>query len=463
MRKSDLIFNVTRLPVDFVMLLVAGLVTYYFRTEILSAFRPVFFEFNLPLLRYFSLIVFVSFLFLGIFAISGLYSMRSRLGVGEEFLKILIASSAAILSVIIYIFLRQELFDSRFLVLGGWFFAIVFVFIGRLVVRQLQLLAISKYDFGIHRIILVGGGEAAGRLAEEIKKDPSSGYKIVSHLVNPALDDFESAINKTGADEIILADENLSPKQVSDIIDLCHEKHIIFKFLPAISHIFSSNFETEIFQGFSIIELKRTKLDGWGKVVKRVVDIFGSTIGLVLLSPVFGLAAFAIKWETEGSVFVRLKRVSGNREFDLLKFRSMINNAHELNLYLRSLGNDRPDAGPLWKMKDDPRITKTGKFLRKTRVDELPQLWNVLRGEMSLVGPRPHQPNEIARYERHHKKVLAIKAGVTGLAQISGSSDISFEREVVLDSFYIDNWSFWLDVKIILKTVVKMVRDKSAV
>jgi lipopolysaccharide/colanic/teichoic acid biosynthesis glycosyltransferase len=141
----------------------------------------------------------------------------------------------------------------------------------------------------------------------------------------------------------------------------------------------------------------------------------------------------------------------------------MIDKAHEYNLYLRSVQNDRQESGPLWKLKDDPRVTKVGRFLRRTRIDELPQFWNVLKGEISLVGPRPHQQNEIDKYESHHKKVLAIKAGATGLAQVSGSSDISFEDEVALDSFYINNWSLWLDIKIILQTTLKIFFDKSAV
>lgn len=461
MRKSDLFFNVLRLPVDFIMLFGAGLATYFLRTGILSSFRPVLFEFNLPLLRYVYLVIFVSFIFLGSFALSGLYSMRSRLSIGEEFTKILVASSSGIMMVIIYIFLRQELFDSRFLVLGGWFLAVVFVFAGRLAVRRFQSVAVSKYNFGIHKLVLIGGSEVAGRIAREIARDPSSGYRLVSHMKRPILDEVESTVNKFEADEVILADADFSPEQISAIIDLCHDKYIVFKFVPAISHIFSSNFETDIFKGFSLVELKRTQLDGWGKIIKRLVDIFASLTGLVLIAPIFGIIAFAIKWETEGPVFVRLKRISGGKVFDLLKFRSMVDNAEDLKQYLAAF-NERTD-GPLFKIRDDPRITKTGRLIRKLRIDELPQFWNILAGDISLVGPRPHQPDEIQNYLRHHKKVLAIKAGATGLAQVSGSSDLDFEKEVALDSFYIDNWSFWLDMKIILKTALKMFFDRSAV
>jgi len=463
MKKSDLFFNVLRLPVDFLMLISAGLVTYFFRTEILSVFRPVLFDFNLPITRYVYLVVLVSALFICVYAMSGLYSMKVRMKVGEEFSKILIASSAGILLVIIYIFLRQELFDSRFLILGGWFFAILFTLLGRLIIRYVQRTLVSKYNFGIQRVMIIGDDEGALRIKQDIENDPASGYRVVKALSGPDALEIKSALDNYGVNEIILTHQNYSEDKIIELLDLCNDNHVTFKFVPNITQLMASNFSIDIFKGLPFIEIKRTSLEGWGRVTKRLVDVFGSLIGLIVLSPVFGLVAFAIKWETEGPVFVKLRRVSKNREFDLLKFRSMIDNAHELNPYLRLVANDRVDAGPLWKMKDDPRITRVGRLIRKTRIDELPQFYNILMGEISLIGPRPHQPDEIARYEKHHKKVLAIKAGATGLAQVSGSSDISFEREVALDSFYIDNWSLWLDTKIVLKTAIKMFFDKSAV
>jgi len=196
-------------------------------------------------------------------------------------------------------------------------------------------------------------------------------------------------------------------------------------------------------------------------VIKRTADVLGSILALVIFSPILLVIAFAIKWETDGPVLVRLRRVSQNKEFYLLKFRSMVKNAEELKPFLKEW-NERND-GPLFKIKNDPRVTVVGKFIRRYRLDELPQFVNVLKGDISLVGPRPHQPDEIAKYEKHHKKVLSIKAGVTGLAQVSGSSDLPFEEEVSLDSFYIENWSLIQDIKILLKTGVKMLLDRSAV
>ena len=443
------------------MLLAAGAATYIFRTEILTTFRPVLFEFNLPLVKYLYLVIVVSVLFVLSYAISGLYSMRVRMSVMEEFSKVLVASLAAVMLIIRYIFLRQELFNSRFLVLGGWFFAVLFVFLGRLLVRYLQMFFVSKRDFGVHKIMIVGNSQASKGIIEEITRNPSSGYRIVKHLLNPEIEDIRSSVGNPGVDEVILANYDYPADKIVELIDFCNENHLVFKFVPNLSQTMTANYEVDVINGMPLIELKRTALDGWGKVIKRVLDVFAGALGLAVLSPFIGVIAFAIKWETEGPVFARLKRVSKNKEFNLLKFRGMIKNAEELKPYL-VVFNERQD-GPLFKIKNDPRVTGVGRFIRKYRLDEIPQFWNILKGDMSLVGPRPHQPDEISKYEKRHKRVLAIKAGATGLAQVSGSSDLPFDQEVAVDTFYIENWSLWMDLKIVLKTLLKVFTDRSAV
>ena len=461
MKKADIFFNALRLPLDFLMLLVAGITTYLFRTELLSFFRPVYFEFNLPLLHYSYLVVFVSLLFLGAYAIMGLYSMKNRMGKAEELFKIVIGSSAGVMMIIIYIFLRQELFNSRFLILGGWFFSILFVCIGRFLIRKMQTFFVSKYDFGIHKTVLIGNAPVALQILDQINQNRSYGYRVVKHLMNPEMGEIQNYVGSLGVDEVILADPDYPVSRVIELIEFCHENSVIFKFVPNLYNTLTTNFDVDSLNGLPLIELKRTVLDGWGRVIKRIVDIIFSSLALIILSPIMAVVAFAVKWDTEGSVFLRQKRMSKNREFMLYKFRSMVQNAEELLPYLQSL-NERGD-GPLFKIKKDPRVTRVGRFIRRYRIDELAQFINIFKGDMSLVGPRPHLPNEISKFEKHHKKVLAIKAGATGLAQVSGSSDLPFEQEVVLDSFYIDNWSLYLDIKIILKTALKIFTDRSAV
>lgn len=443
------------------MVVLAGWTTYLSRTKILNTFRPVLFEFNLPLEKYFLLVLFAAAFFVAMFALSGLYKLKTTTSGIEEFFKISIASSAGIMLLIVYIFLRQELFDSRFLILGGWILTIIFVTVGRLLIRRLRQTLVAKYSFGVHKVMVIGDDEVSIRIANEIRRDPFAGYRIVKHLVNPEVEEVKWAIGNPGIDEVILANPNYPAEKVWQIVDFCNEHHLTFKFVPNIYQTLTANFSVDVLAGVPLIEWQRTNLDGWGRVIKRIGDVVGSLLALTILWPLFLGIALAVKWETAGPVLVRLKRVSQNKEFYLLKFRSMIKNAEALKFLLAPL-NERND-GPLFKIKNDPRLTKVGKWIRRYRLDELPQFFNILRGEMSLVGPRPHQPDEITRYAKHHKKVLAIKAGATGLAQISGSSDLSFEKEVTLDSFYLENWSLAQDVRIILKTIVKMFRDRSAV
>ena len=460
MKKSELIFSVLLLPVDFTMLMAAGIATYFLRTRILSSFRPVLFEFNLPFEKYLILIVTMSAVFMISYAVSGLYQLSSTRRTLEEFSKVVIASSAGIMAIIVYIFLRQELFDSRFLVLGAWFFAIVFVSSGRLLMRYIQRYLVSRRDFGIHKVMIIGEDQTTQKVVQHIRDNPAFGYRIVKHLSNPEVAEVKSAIGNPGIDEVLLANPNYPADKVIEIVEFCHENHLTFRFVPNIYQTLTANFAFDTLAGVPLVELKRTALDGWGGITKRIIDTLGSLLGLVVLAPVFGIIAFAVKWETEGPVFVHLDRVSGSKHFKLHKFRSMIKYAEKYKAYLAAF-NERADS-PLFKIKNDPRITGVGRFIRKFRIDELPQLRNVLAGDISLVGPRPHQPDEIERYAKHHRRVLAIKAGVTGLAQISGSSDLPFEEEVALDTFYIENWSFWQDIRILILTVLKLLRDKSA-
>lgn len=460
MKKAELVFNVLRLPADFLMLILAGIATYFFRTEILSAFRPVLFEFNLPLLKYLYLIFFVSIIFVSSYAVSGLYSLKIKRGFLDELLKIIIASSAGLMVIIIYIFLRQELFDSRFLVLGGWFFAIVFVWLGRIAVSLLQRIYVSKFNFGVHNIVVIGNDDLAIKVINQINENPSFGYRLFTHMAVPDISKIKDFTANGLVDEIMLTTPNYPEENILELVDFCHENHIIFKYVPNIYKTLTTNFDIDFIDGLPLIELKRTRLDGWGKVAKRTFDMLISILGLVVLTPFYILVALAVKIDSSGPVLVKLKRVSKNKEFNLIKFRSMVENAEALKASL-ILFNERKD-GPLFKIKNDPRVTSTGKFIRKHRIDELPQLWNVLVGDISLVGPRPHQPDEISLYKKHHKKVLAIKAGATGFAQTSGSSDLPFEQEVALDTFYVENWTLWMDFKIIAKTLLKIFTDKSA-
>ena len=185
-------------------------------------------------------------------------------------------------------------------------------------------------------------------------------------------------------------------------------------------------------------------------MIKRLIDIIGASVGLLATTPFWPLIVLAIKIESRGPGIVRIERVSAGKTFKVYKFRSMISGAHELKNGLGHL-NERGD-GPFFKIKNDPRITNIGKIIRKFHIDEIPQLINVLKGEMSLVGPRPHEPNEVIHYPIEYSHLILAKAGLTGLSQVNGASSLPFLKELELDSYYIKNQSLLLDSKILAKT-----------
>jgi lipopolysaccharide/colanic/teichoic acid biosynthesis glycosyltransferase len=197
------------------------------------------------------------------------------------------------------------------------------------------------------------------------------------------------------------------------------------------------------------------------KNTKRITDIIGSLAGLAVIAPFTPFIALAIKLESKGPVIVKLTRVSNGKEINLYKFRSMVNDAHVMKKSLMHL-NERTD-GPFFKIKHDPRLTRTGKLIRKFRLDEFPQLVNVLKGELSLVGPRPHEPSELAHYPEKYKHIIQAKSGVTGLSQVNGASSLSFLKELELDSRYVNEQNIWLDMKIVSKTIAILFFDPTAV
>jgi lipopolysaccharide/colanic/teichoic acid biosynthesis glycosyltransferase len=194
---------------------------------------------------------------------------------------------------------------------------------------------------------------------------------------------------------------------------------------------------------------------------KRFMDIIGALLGIFIMLPISVLVAIAIKLDTCGPVFVELDRISNGRLIRVYKFRSMINGAHKMKQNLMSL-NERSD-GPFFKIKNDPRLTRVGRIIRKFRIDETPQLLNVLKRELALVGPRPHEPEEISHYPEEYKKIPYVMAGVTGLSQVNGASSLPYLKELEYDKYYIENMAFVLDLKILFRSIAILFFDPTAV
>ncbi|KKW13915.1 MAG: hypothetical protein UY52_C0035G0008 [Parcubacteria group bacterium GW2011_GWC2_49_9] len=249
----------------------------------------------------------------------------------------------------------------------------------------------------------------------------------------------------------MVAQRGMPTNEMLPIKECADDYHLGFHYSAGLFEFQSPHIQLETIADVPVVEVLRTRLDGWGKIWKRIFDIVLSFLVMLLLSPIILLVSILIKIDSQGPVIVSLERIGERgKTFKFYKFRSMVKNAHLLKKELLR-ENDRRD-GPLFKIKDDPRVTRVGRLIRKLSLDELPQLWNVFHGDMSLVGPRPHEPEEVQQYERWQRKLLTIKPGMTGLAQISGRSELKFAEEARLDIYYIQNWSIGIDLWILLKT-----------
>lgn len=469
-RQSELLFNFLLVPLDYLLIVLAGVSAYYLRfSNFYVDIRPVIF--NLPFTEYFSALLVVAVIWSLVFAVSGLYQFASRGRLAKELAKIFLACFSGFAILAIIIFFQRELFESRFIALVGTALAIVYVSLGRVLIRAIkkQLLI---YGIGVRSVVLVGSSQSAERLLAEFAANPRAGFKVIKRFRDFSLEsaqELDILLKDQAIDEVIQSDPNLSKSETLRLFDFASDHHLGFRYVADLLEIKVLRSEVSEIIGIPLVEVKRTTLEGWGRIIKRVVDVAGSGILILLLSPILLLTALIIKLDSRGPVFFFrrddgsfLTRIGeGGRPFRYLKFRSMIPGADNMRYKELADHNIRQD-GPLVKIKNDPRVTRFGRFIRRWSIDELPELFLVFSGKMSLVGPRPHLPEEVAKYENHHKKTLTIKPGITGLAQISGRSDLLFEEEVKLDVYYIENWSLLLDFSILLKTPLAVFKRRQA-
>lgn len=470
MKRSELFFSFLLVPLDFLMIVLAGISAYFIRfAEFTKGIRPIIF--NLPFSHYLQAVMIVAVLWLFIFALAGLYYIRSGWKLRKEIYRVILACSTGLVLIVVLIFVRRELFDSRFIILAGWLLAIIYINFSRILVRWLQRF-LYNYGVGVRKVVLVGNSKTTDSLIKEFSSEKSLGYEVAKRLRDFSLEtmqEFEAFLKGREIDEIIQSDPNLSKNEVLRLYDFADEHHLVFKYAADLLGAKVLRTEVSEIAGIPIVEVKETPLDGWGRIAKRIFDIVVSSLLIIVLSPVLLLVALIIKLDSRGPVFFSrrddgssLYRVGqGGKLFRYFKFRSMRPGTDSMRYHELAERNIRQD-GPMVKIKNDPRITRAGRFIRRFSLDELSEFFLVFKGDMSLVGPRPHLPEEVAKYEHHHKKVLTIKPGITGMAQISGRSDLSFEEEVKLDTYYIENWSLLLDLSILLRTPLAVIRGRKA-
>ncbi len=414
-------------------------------------------------------------LLLGIYKLNGVYEQPRGASWFDEVYSLMTGTATGIiLMVFVIVFLFRPLFYSRLVFFYGGVLITIFLSASRLAKRMLRD-RLRRRGLGVDRLLIVGVGEVGRTVMRHVVARPVLGY----HVVGFVDDDPEKAgtdigrfralgntaniprlIKEMAVDEVIITLPWMYHRKIVSIIAQCEREQVRVRIVPDMFQMTLSHLDVEDLGGIPMIGVRDISIGRTQMLVKRAMDVTVALIGLILLLPFFALLALLIKLDSDGPVFFTQIRVGkGEHLFTCYKFRSMRRGAEGEQEKLRELNEA---DGPIFKIRDDPRITRVGRVLRRLSLDELPQLFNVLMGHMSLVGPRPAPPFEVQRYQSWHKRRLEVAPGMTGLWQVSGRSELSFDEMVLLDLYYIEHWSPFLDVQILLRTLPNMVTGEGA-
>ncbi len=408
-----------------------------------------------------------------IFTFRGLYNIRLTGTWFRQVWTIVSSTTLGLAFLITYYFILQPISNSRLLVPFVWVTAILILCFARLIVSSIMGI-LYRLGLGETRLLVVGSGRLGKMIMQHIVANPNLGYSIVGflHDMNEppsdfgrfkmlgTLDDLGMVIRSMQIDEVIIALPSYLHQQSIRSVRLCERLGTSFKLVPDLYELSLSRIDMEAIEGIPLIGIKQVSINSLQGFVTRVVDIVVALLILIIGFPIWLCIALAIAISSPGGILYKQTRIGfAGRPFKVYKFRSMYKNADARLADLMALNEAQ---GPLFKIKDDPRITPIGRFLRHTSFDEIPQLFNVIKGEMSLVGPRPALPHEVAQYDEFQRGRLAVKPGMTGLWQIRGRSDISFDEGMLMDLYYIENWSLRLYFQTLLRTIPVVIFGRGA-
>jgi exopolysaccharide biosynthesis polyprenyl glycosylphosphotransferase len=467
-RKINLFLAVSLVAIDGLMTALAFFLAYWLRLWINIPSPPVNIQ---PFQNYLGMMAIQVLTMLTVFFFSKLYHLKRGISRLDEFSTIFAASSIGnIMSIAFTSLLFKnsplELDYSRGMVVYAWLLTIVLVFLGRVLHNAIRF-SLHSRGVAADRVLIVGTGEVGQIILHKIRHAPRLGYEVVGFVdgasaqkevvdvpILGGVDDIPSIIDAYEIDEVIIGLPEASHQEILTIISRCEREKVSIKVFPDVFQIMASEVSIGELGGLPLLTIRDIALRGWKLTLKRAVDLIGSAVGLVVLSPLMMLVALLVKLDSPGPVFYPQERMGLDaKPFWMLKFRSMWEDAEA-------------KTGPVWATKDDPRRTKIGASIRRFSIDELPQLINVLVGEMSLVGPRPERPvfveqfrQSIPRYMDRHRE----KAGITGWAQVNGlRGDTSIAERTKYDLWYTENWSLLLDFKIVLRTLIRVFADRNA-
>ena len=396
----------------------------------------------------------------------GLYKKEIYDSRFKELGRLVVGSVLGMLVVIGYDFVISDtIFPARLVAVYGLLLSFAFLVVFRNLARLIRNMLFS-YGWGVNKVLIIGSNEASEIIIEELQNTRKTGYRIVGLVTKKTspfykiYPDFDSAIKDLPyVDTIIQTVMYKNPDRNDEIMIYAQTHHIAYKFTPGNNELFVGNLEVQLLRGTPVVTVHQTPLIGWGSIVKRTFDILLGTILVIITSPLTILTAILLKISSPSApVLLKQTRLTRfNREFTVYKFRSFHPEFNDMSPEDAFNKMGKPELIKPYReggdhIASDPRISSFGKILRASSMDELPQLLNVVKGDISLVGPRALVPQELKNYSQKHN-ILSIKSGLTGLAQVSGRRNISFDERRQLDLYYVQNWSFWLDITILLRTL----------
>lgn len=384
----------------------------------------------------------------------------------DEVSRVGYATATGVALMMAFTFFFRPLAFSRLLLVWALVFIILFIAISRML-RRVSLDLLYRRGIGVDKTLIIGAGEAGRSVIRTLLARPDLGFRAIGYLDDPATQDsvgsgriprvggwqdLESILRREpGVRTIFIALPSHHQAQIEELLAVCHQYGVIARVIPDLFQLSLNRVDFSNMAGIPMLSTREVRISPIGMTLKRVLDLL---IVLILAIPALIITAIttvAIKLESAGPVFYFQERVGfQGKRFRMAKFRSMVLDADDQRAALEAFNEA---DGPIFKIRDDPRLTRVGRIIRRFSLDEIPQFYNVLVGDMSLVGPRPPLAEEVARYQPWHMQRLAVKGGITGLWQVSGRSDLTFDEQCLLDIYYIENWSLAMDLRIILQTI----------
>lgn len=461
------------LVTDILLINVAFLIAYWLRYD-LQLFRAVDPANNVPYRVYLPMVALLNLVWILASRREGAYDLRRGRPMFDDLYGLVNATTTAIMLLVVLVFFYRRLFYSRIIFIYAGLLIILLIGFAR-IARWLILSRLRQAGQGVDRVLIIGAGEIGRTVMRNMIAQPELGYRIVGFLdddpvksetnIGPIkalgpIENLSAAVKEHQIDQVIITLPWQYHRKIVRLVNQAEQTGVRARVVPDLFQLSLGGIDLEAINGIPLISIKQSALTGFNYTLKRAVDLVVSSVAIVLLAPVWLLAAVAIRLDSPGPILFRQERIGRHgKPFILYKFRSMYQDAEA---QLEKLRDKNEAAGPLFKMRDDPRVTRVGRIIRRTSIDELPQLINVLRGEMSLVGPRPGLASEVAQYQDWHRKRLEVLPGITGLWQVSGRSNLTFDEMVMLDIYYAENWSLSLDLRIMLRTIPQLLFGEGA-